>query len=144
MKSSILLFVLAVAGCAAESSPDESAVEADVLSTPAGTLWSDGGFGGSAFAITAPRNGAEIEGNLPADFDNIASSLTVRAKCTIELFTGPDSSGLSSGGYVGNVNQLPPGIDNEVSSYRAFCIPTCTTGKHWCGPDQGCTTQLCM
>jgi hypothetical protein len=139
---SMVLFMVAISACADQRPPDESADEQGLLSVTAGTLFSEGNFLGSSFTIMASSSGLNTDGNLPAGFDNIASSISVEPACTITLFTGPDQTG-SSRAFNGATNLLPIGMDNAVSSYRADCVPSCPRGTRWCGPDQGCTRFLC-
>lgn len=138
----------ALAGCAAGGGSaaddgDDATAEAGLFTTTAGTLFTDGNFVGDSFAIQVPTNGFEIQDDLPASFNDVASSLTVRSLCHVTLYVDAGAGGANVS-YSANVNILPIGIDNAVSSYSAYCVPKCGTGKHWCGPDQGCTTQLCM
>ena len=142
-KLSMVLIAVAITGCTDQRLPDESSDEQGLLTVTAGTLYSDGNFFGTSFTIGASVRGIDTDGDLPADFDDVASSITVRPLCTIELFTGPGQTG-SSELFASDTNILPISLDNQVSSYRASCVPHCPLGTHWCGPDQGCTRNLCQ
>ena len=138
-----LLIAISVVGCATDERPPVETSEEQGLLRNAGTLYSDGNGLGSSLGVAANSLGTWTDANLPASFDNIASSLSVQPPCTIELWTGPDQTGTSIE-YTAYVNLFPIGIDNAVSSYRAACVPRCATGKRYCGPDVGCVVGLCQ
>jgi len=140
-KLSCVVLAAALAGCAAEA-PAENEAADEIMLPFAGTLYSDGNWFGTSLGVQAGLFGTWNEVVLDASFDNIASSLKVRAGCGVELWANPDFTGANTS-YNGDVNLFPIGLDNAISSYRAYCTPKCPTGKHYCGPDAGCVTGLC-
>ena len=142
-KLSCVVFAIAVAGCASEDQSPEEATEEQGITVNAGVLFSDGNWFGTSFAVPSGPFGTWSCGNLPPSFDNIASSLTMRPNCGIELFLDPDQGNQVLTIYHSDLNLLPIGVDNAASSFCGYCTPHCAAGKHYCGPDVGCTAQLC-
>lgn len=142
-KLTCLLLATTFAGCAAGPADPAESEAADEITLPnAGVLYSDGNWFGSSLPVQGGLFGTWNEVTLDASFDNIASSLTVRAGCGVEVHVNPDFTG-GSAFYTSSIALFPIGLDNAISSYRAYCTPKCPVGKHYCGPDAGCVTGFC-
>src|SRR5262245_14644447 len=108
-----VLLSIAIAGCAAESPPDEATAE-QAVSASAATLFGLRDFAGRSFEIVVPARGSRFVADLPASFDNITSSLIVDEFCTVTLYTDPEQSG-DSQAFSGDVSRLPSNLNNAVS-----------------------------
>src|SRR5262245_41328528 len=131
-KLSMVWIVFASVGCATDDARSNEVTDPLITSVTAGTLYDQGNQGLPSFTVTASSSGLWTDANLPPSFDNIASSLSVNPNCGVQVFVDANQGGSSELYEAGNTTLLVPifpiGIDNQVSSYRAYCRPQCRTG----------------
>ena len=109
--------------------PTASATEAVI--TPCATLYADARWMGASLAVAATA------ANLPASFNDVTSSVTVKRGCTLILYADANWSGMAVT-FNASSATVPPAFNDQASSYDCSCPVTCAPGYHYCGDPQGC------